>query len=208
MYRNRTFIPLERSGFVPGNSHALIWRDGAPLILPAAEATDAELASGIISIGALSVEILDRYLRKNKVDLTDEQREDAISFLVSSCWSEAVHCARNGFDPERGRIGAAVILRVRWRLYDWLRADDRERQRRLELTLAEDGPDPVQVDDTELDAISLSTEARWALTEVAARLAAGWSERDVQRMLGVPRARVSAAMDALRAELVASGVVA
>ena len=57
-----------------------------------------------------------------------------------------------------------------------------------------------------IDPESLTPPARWALAEVALRVAAGWTIADVCREVGRSRRAVAEAMNALRSELAAQGL--
>jgi hypothetical protein len=105
-----------------GGDHSLVWRDGLVQLVPIAEATTAERATGIASIEALAASIVSRFVRSKRAHMSDDRMADAIGYLIEHAWIEG-----NRFDG-RGRLAGFVTARLRWRLVDWYR-DEFERRR-------------------------------------------------------------------------------
>jgi len=195
--------------------HALVWRAGAVALIPLAEATTLELETGIASVEALAVHVLDSFLRSKRAHLQKHRRDDAIAFLIANTWLEGRRF--NG----RGRLAGFVTARLRWRLLDWYRGrpgaceyDDPAEVVSIDAEplegdsmherLAQIERDEAREADLGLlgiDVDGLGVSARWALEHVAVRIAAGFTMREIVEATGVSRGVIDAAMNELRAEL-------
>jgi len=192
-----------------------VWRSGAVALVPLAEATALELETGIASVEALAVHVLDSFLRSKRAHLQKHRRDDAIAFLIANTWLEGRRF--NG----RGRLAGFVTARLRWRLLDWYRGRPGacEFDDPAEVVSLDAEPDEgdamhariAQIEQEEareadlgllgIDVDGLGESARWALENVAVRLAAGFTMREVVEATGVSRGAIESAMNELRAEL-------
>jgi hypothetical protein len=192
-----------------GHDHALVIRDGAPAILPLSEATPFELESGIASIEAVCLRVVDRYCASSGVYMTDDRRHDAVAHLLSSAWHEAGRFNGNG------RLASFIVSRLRWRIIDWARLNigtpagvETVSLEALHESVESPGPaaDADPFDELGVEPEHLSDEAAFALSEIAYPISQGETITSVCERTSWSRHAVKAALEQLRVELVALGV--
>jgi hypothetical protein len=194
------------------DEHSIVWRDGSAVIVPIGQTSPRERSTGIASVEALAISIVDRAQVNRGFLLTAEQRGDAVAHLISAAWHEAQRF--NG----AGRLGGFVTTRLRWRMVDWSRlevdADSRRGGRPFELVPLDEAATaaPPEHDDrplweqlgVELD--SLSMPARFALVTLAEPIARGESLSSVAAACEVSRHAARDMLEQLAVELAALGV--
>jgi hypothetical protein len=194
-----------------GVDHALIWRGGEAAVVPLVEASALELESGVASVEAVAISIVDRYCRRSGVYLSEYQREDAVAHLIAAAWFEA-----RRYDPLRVPAGPGrrfsnyVVGRIRWRFIDWLRLTLGRESGMLvsmetigaEIVAPEkvgDDADPFEV--LGVVKTDLSLRSQWTLLELAWPLSRGERLGDVCSRHLLARRTARGYLDSLREEL-------
>ena len=182
-----------------GRDRALIWRQDAPLLVDLEDATPVELETGIASVEALALHVLNRFQTQRRAYIDPVRREDAVAFLIEHSWIEA--CRFNG----KGRLGGFVTGRLLWRLMDWYRIEYKHGGE-VSIDAPTDDPDVDPIEIVVHDAHDLTRESLTPTSRALYDLiAGGYSTAEIGRAYGAKGRLGDAARDlaALKLELAA-----